>query len=127
MGDHSLPDEKGSAMGKIFGREPAVVLGLVAALVQLLSATFMDWSVDQQGYINAAAVAVAGLITAWAVSEEALFAALSGVVKAVIALALAFGLALSPDLQSSIMVAVTAIGAFFVRTQVTASVAASEV
>lgn len=123
MGDHSLPEEKGSVM-LIFGREPAVILGLVAAVVQLLSATLMDWSIEQQGYINAVAVALAGVLTAWAISEEAVFAALSGVVSAVIALMLAFGLALSPDLQSSIMVAVSAIGAFWVRTQVVAKVPA---
>ena len=109
---------------RLFGREPAVVLGLVAALVQLLSATLFDWTVDQQGVINAVAVALAGFLTAWAVSAEAGFAALAGLVKAVIALALAFGLALSPDLQSSLMVVVSAIGAFWVRTQVVAPEAA---
>ena len=108
----------------VFGREPAVILGLIAAVVQLLSATLMDWSIAQQGYINAVAVAVAGVLIAWAVSEEAVFAALSGVVGAVIALMLSFGLNLSSDLQSSIMVAVTAIGAFWARTQVTAKVPA---
>jgi len=127
MGRHSsLPEEKGTVMGKILGREPAVILGLVAAIVQLLSATLMNWSVEEQGYINAAAAAIAGLIVAWAVSQEAVFAALSGVVSALIALALAFGLALSPDLQSSLMVLVSAIGAYVVRTQVVAPVAASE-
>ena len=108
----------------VFGREPAVVLGLFAACVQLLSATLMDWSVAQQGYINAVAVALAGVLTAWAVSEEAIIAALSGVAAAVVALALSFGLALSPDLQAAIAVMVTMLGAFWTRTQVVARVPA---
>jgi hypothetical protein len=108
----------------IFGREPAVILGLVAAVVQLVSATAFPLTPDQQGVINAVAVALAGVITAFAVSTDAGFAAVAGLVKAVIALALAFGLDLSPDLQSAIMVVVTAIGAFFVRTQVSAKVPA---
>lgn len=105
-----------------FHRNPVGILGLVAALVQLLSATCMDWSTVQQGMINATAVALAGFISAGSVSRDAAFASLAGLVKAVIALALAFNLGLSPDLQSALMIAVTAIGAFFVRTQVTASV-----
>lgn len=110
---------------RLLNREPAVILGLVAALVQLLSATLMDWTVDQQGIINGTAMAVVGFLTALSVSEDAAFAALAGLVKAVIALALAFGLALDPNLQSSIMVLVTALGAFWVRTQVVASESAA--
>lgn len=121
MGDHSFPDdERGSAMGRLFGREPAVILGLLTALVQLLSATFMDWSIEQQGILNATAAAVAGFLIALSVSSEAALAALAGLVKAVIACALAFGLALDPNLQSSIMVFVSALGAFAVRALVVA-------
>lgn len=105
----------------ILKREPALVLGLFAAIIQLGSATLLHLSVDQQGLLNAVAVAVMGLIAAWAVSEGAAAAALSGLVKALIACALAFGAHLSGDLQSSVMVFVSAASAFWLRTQVTAS------
>ena len=121
MGDHSFPDdERGSVMGRLFGREPAVILGLLTALAQLLSSLFMDWTPEQQGVANVVAVSVAGFLTALAVSSEAALAALAGLVKAVIACALAFGLALDPNLQSSIMVFVSALGAFVVRALVEA-------
>lgn len=121
MGDHSFPDdERGSVMGRLFGREPAVILGLLTALTQLLSALFMDWTPEQQGVANVVAVSVAGFLTALAVSSEAALAALAGLVKAVIAAALAFNLGLDPSLQSAIMVFVTALGAFVVRALVVA-------
>jgi hypothetical protein len=47
---------------------------------------------------------------------------LMGVLKALLALGLAFGLKWSPDMQSTVMVAVTALAAMFVRTQVAAPV-----
>jgi nicotinamide riboside transporter PnuC len=104
----------------IFGREPAQVLALFAAIVQLGSATIFHLTSEQQGVLNAAAVAVVGLITAAAVSADKAAAALSGLVQAVLAAALAFGAHLTPELQSSIMVFVSAGVAFWLRTQVTA-------
>lgn len=111
---------------KILGRDPAVFFGLTAAIVQLISATATNSDSPTQGIVNAVIVALAGFLTAWKVSAEAGFAALAGLVKAVVALALAFGAHLNPELQSAIMVAVTALGAFFTRTQVTAPVTAEQ-
>ena len=110
---------------KLFGREPAVIFGLIAALIQMLSVAVTHWDPATQGVINAVIVAVAGFLTAWKVSVDAGLAALTGLVQAVIALALAFGIHLSADWQSTIMVLVSAIGAFVVRTQVFAENPAS--
>lgn len=109
---------------KILGREPSLILGLIAAAIQLLSATVLDLTVDQQGVLNALAVAVLGFATAAAVSAEKAAPAVLGVVQAVLACALAFGLALSPEVQGSTMAFVSALVAAFVRTQAVAPVPA---
>lgn len=112
---------------KIFGREPALVLGLIAAAVQLFSAVVLPLTVEQQGVLNAVAVAVIGFATAAAVSVEKAAPAVLGVVQAVLACALAFGLALAPETQGAIMAFVTALVSAFARTQVVAPTPAVEV
>jgi hypothetical protein len=129
VGDHSKPDEpvfEGVPV-KIFGREPAMILGAIAAAIQLLSATLLPLSVEQQGVLNAVAVAVIGLVTAAAVSAEKAAPAVLGLVQAVLACALAFGLQMSPETQGAAMAFVTAMVSLFVRTQVVAPVPASSV
>lgn len=103
----------------------SLVLGAIAAAIQLFSALILPLSVDQQGVLNAVAVAVIGAVTAWSVSAERAAAALVGVVQAVLACALVFGLDLAPDAQGAIMAFVAALASAWVRTQVTAPVAAT--
>jgi hypothetical protein len=110
---------------KIWGREPAVILAFVAALIQGVSGFFFHLTVDQQGVLNAVAVAVLGLVTAAAVKGDAWLPAISGLIKAVLALGVAFGAHWPADKQSLVMVLVTAAFAAFVRTQVTAPVNAA--
>jgi hypothetical protein len=110
---------------KIWGREPAVILAFVAALIQGVSGFFFHLTADQQGVLNAVAVAVLGFVTAAAVKGDAWLPAISGLIKAVGALGLAFGAHWSADKQSLVMVLVTAAFAAFVRTQVTAPVNAA--
>ena len=108
-------------------REPAQILGFVAAVIQLASALFLHLSVEAQGATNAVAVALLGFALAASVSAEKAAAAASGVVQAGIACALAYGLALAPEVQSSIMVFVSAVTAFWIRGQVVAPVPTPEV
>lgn len=110
-------------MYKIFGREPALVLAFIAALVQLASAFWFDLSGDQQGYLNGAVAALVGLATAWSVARDRLAPAVLGAAQALLALAVAFGLSWSAEQQSVIMAFVATAVAMFVRTQVTAPVA----
>lgn len=105
---------------KIFGREPALILGLFAAAVQLFSAIVLPLSTEQQGVLNAVAVAVIGFATAAAVSTEKAAPAVLGVVQAVLACALAFGLDIPPETQGAVMAFVTALASAWVRTQVVA-------
>lgn len=99
-------------------REPALILALFASIVQMVSTFVYPLTIDQQGVLNAAAVAVAGLITALLVHSEQLVPAIVGLVQAVLALVLAFNLHLFGGNQVAVMAFITAIGAMFVRTQV---------
>lgn len=104
----------------LFNREPAQWLGLIAAAVQLISALFFPLTIEQQGTLNAVAVAVFGLITALAVNAEKAAPLVGGFLQAILACALAFGVHLSPEMQSSAMAFVTTAIALFMRTQVVA-------
>jgi hypothetical protein len=93
-------------MTRIFGREPAYWLALASGLVALVSAAVFPLSTDQQGVLNAAVAALVGVITAWTLKGEGLVAALVGFFKAAIAIGLAFGWSLAPEVQASFMVVI---------------------
>jgi hypothetical protein len=105
-------------------REPALILGLIAAIVQMVSAFVLPLTADQQGVINAVAIAITGLVTAVLVHSDQLAPAILGVIQAALALGLAFGLHMTAGNQAVIMAFAAAIVAAFVRTQVTAHPAA---
>jgi hypothetical protein len=109
----------------IWGREPAVWLALFAALVQGVSGFFFHLTDDQQGVLNAVAVAFFGLVTAFAVKGDFLLPGILGMVKAIFALGLAFGAHWPADKQSLIMVLITAAFAVVVRKNVVAPVDAT--
>lgn len=106
----------------IFKREPALWLALIATVIQMVSAFVFPLSVDQQGVLNAVTLAIAGLVTALMVKSDQTAPAILGLLKAVIALGLAFGLSLTPENQAIIMSFAAAVVAMFIRTQVQASV-----
>lgn len=110
------------------GREPAVLwMALVTPLIQLISALVFPLNDEQQGVLNAAAAAALGVIVAFQVSVEKALPLLAGLVQAVIAVGLAFGLELAPETQSAILATVAALVGFFVRTQVAPKVPASQI
>lgn len=102
-------------------RDPVFYTNLVAAVIMFVSTFLIPLSDEQQGTVNALALTVAGVWSAWKVSDGQL-ALVVGLFKAGIAVALAFGLHLTDVQQLAIMTVVTAIGAGFVRTQVGAPV-----
>lgn len=106
-------------MPLIFGREPAVILALVASAVKLASAFWFHVTGDQQAVINAVAIAVVGLIVA-AMTHDGISAAVLGLIQALMALALGFGLHWGSDQQAVVMSFAATLVAMFVRTQVTA-------
>lgn len=107
---------------KIFGREPVYILGFLAACLQMLTAFGLDVSETQQTYINAAAAAVVGVITAIVLKTGAVASALLGAAQAVMALFVGFGLDWSANMQAKVMAALAAGLAIWLREKVTAPV-----
>jgi hypothetical protein len=105
----------------IFKREPALWLGLLYVIIANASAFLFHWSPDTVGVIDAVAAALIGLLVA-VITHDGISAAVLGFVKAVLALAISFGLGWSSDRQALFMSLVAAIAAMFVRTQATAPV-----
>lgn len=110
----------------VFGREPAYWLALASGLIAFTSAAVAPLTGDQQGVLNAAVAALFGVITAGFLAGEKSVAAIVGLFKALIAVGLAFGLSLSPEVQSSAMVVVELVlTGVLVRPAVTAPVPAA--
>jgi len=109
---------------KILGREPVLWLSLVAISVKVISAFLVHVSTDQQAVINAAAAAVAGLLVALS-THDGESGAILGLVQALIALGVGFGLRWTPDQQAMVMSLAATVVAMFLRTQVTAPVPAT--
>lgn len=106
-------------------RDPALWLTLFATAVRLSAAFFLHLTDGQQAVLNAAATAVAGLIVALVVRKDGQVAAILGVVQALMALAIGFGLDLSAERQAVVMSLVGAVAAAFIRSQVVAPVSAN--
>jgi hypothetical protein len=111
-------------MVKIFKRDPAVILGFIAVVVQAAVSWGVDLSDTQQAYINAAATAVMGLLIACSVARDQIVPAAGGALVAVLQLLVAFNVPISQDKIATAAALLTAGLAFFIRTQVTAKVAA---
>lgn len=109
----------------VFGREPALWLGVLAVVAQLVTTWVLPGSPEQQALINAAVVTVAGAITAYLVAQDQFVPAVLGVLQAAIALGIGFGLKIPAEQQALIMTAATSASAMFVRTQVVAPVSLS--
>lgn len=104
---------------RIFGREPALWLALIAAAIKLAAAFLVDLTGDQQAVLNAVAAAAVGLIVA-GVTRDGVSAAILGLAQALLALTIGFGLDVTAENQAVIMAFVAAAVGMFERTQVTA-------
>jgi hypothetical protein len=109
---------------KIFGREQAVYLALVAGVFQVVSAYGFDSSGKFQGIATAVVVFVFAVALAVS-SGDGLIALASGVVVAAGALFAAFGLDWAAEHQANVLGLITVFGAFWLRGRVTAPVPAS--
>lgn len=109
---------------RVFGREPAVWLGLVAVAVQTLVAWGVDLSEGQQAGVNAVATLVMGLAVAIASAHDQIVPAASGLLVGALQLAVSFGFDLSQDKIATAGALLTAVLAAWLRTQVTAPVSA---
>lgn len=111
---------------KIFGREPALVMAFISSAIAVTSALIFPLTDEQQGVLNAVVVALFGFITAALLAHEKFVPALVGLIKAVIAVAIAFGLHMTPETQGLVLTLVAAAAALWYRPQVVASVPAEE-
>lgn len=107
---------------KLFGREPAVWLGLVAVAVQFLVAWGVNLSEEQQAGVNAVATLAMGLAVAVTSARDQIVPAASGLLVGVLQLAVSFGLDLSQEKIATAGALLTALLAAWLRTQVTAPV-----
>jgi hypothetical protein len=109
-------------MIKIFGREPALWLALIAGVVQSLTAFGVNVSPGVQTAVNAVAAGVVAVILAVVLKSGAIAAALMQLAAGGMALVVGLGLNWGADRQSIVMSAVAVLISFFTRTQVTAPV-----
>ncbi|MEV6146324.1 hypothetical protein [Streptomyces sp. NPDC051992] len=108
---------------KIFGREPAVLLSLIAVIVKLVAAFGVEVSSEQQAVINAVAAAAVGVALA-VMAHDGVGAALVGFIQAAVALAVGFGLDWSAEQQAVVLSVAAGVVAMWDRTQITAPVPA---
>ncbi|NUL09059.1 hypothetical protein [Streptomyces lunaelactis] len=107
---------------KIFGREPALLLGFAAAFLQLLAAFGLDVNATQQTLINTVLACVVAVVSAIVLKAGALGATLMQLAAAGMALFVGFGLDWPADTQGKVMAALAAALALWTRTQVVAPV-----
>lgn len=105
-------------------RDPAFYVTLFATALRLVCAFGLNLTADQQTWLNAGAAAAGGLIVAFWVKRDGQVAALTGLASALLAIAVGFGWNATAEAQAAIMSAVGLLAAGFIRTQVTATVAA---
>lgn len=91
----------------IFGREPAIILALIASSIMLFTQFLYPLTADQQGALNAVAMGLVGIFSYWMIAEDGGLALIVGLSKAVLALGLSFGLDLTADQQAVAMSFVT--------------------
>jgi len=105
-----------------FNREPALLwIGLLAPTAQAVSAFVLNADPDVQGAVNAAAVAVAGALTAFLVRSEKQVPAITAALQALIALGVAFGLHATAEQQAMLMVPLGMVVSILVRDRVYAT------
>ena len=116
-----MAPDTGKRPALIFGREPALYITLAGTAIKLIAAFLIDLNSQQQSALNAIVAAAAGLLIAHMVKDGQV-AAILGMVQALIALAIGFGLRIDADTQAVVMSFAATAAAMFTRTQVTAPV-----
>lgn len=111
-------------MVRFLKRDPAFWAGAVAVGVQFLVAWGLELTEEQQAGINAAVTLAFGLIVAWAVARDQVVAIAASLLVALLQLGVSFGWDISQDKIASAGALLVTILAAYLRTQVTAPVAA---
>jgi hypothetical protein len=101
---------------KIFGREPAVWVGVIEAFLAVLLSFGIGITESTYGPIMAVVVALGGFVTALG-TKDTLLGALIGVIKAGVVLIAVFGISLSEQQTGALIAAVSVVFALYQRTQ----------
>lgn len=109
---------------KVFGRDPILFMNLLAAVIAGVADFALPLTDTHQSLLNAAAFGILNVVAAFKVHDGQMVA-ITGAFKALIALALGFGLKLTADQQVTLMALVGALGALLMRPQVVSKVPAS--
>jgi hypothetical protein len=105
---------------RIFGREPAVVLGVLSGALSLLVTFGIGLTSEQAGAIVAVISAVFAAITAW-MTRPIVPSAFTGLVAAAVALLAAFHFEVAPETVGSLNALVLSLLVFITRGQVSPS------
>lgn len=101
---------------KIFGREPALVIGVIGSALTALAALNLDFL--SAGQAAALTAVVTALVIAWTTNPKAP-ALFTGAFAALAALFAEYGIDLSDELVASVTALIVAVSAFFgIRPQV---------
>lgn len=101
---------------KLFGREPAVWVAFLEALVMLAGVQLFDWSQEKVAAVVLVLNCLAGVYTAY-VTRDTMLGVLTGLVKAAITCSITFGLDISDDLSAQLIALLTVSVGLFQRTQ----------
>jgi urea transporter len=111
--------------GKVFGRDPATLLGEINAGILALIVLFVDNN-ELGAAIGAVTTAITALIVAFAVKHDGQLAAIVGVGRTIVALAVLLGVEWDAAYQILLITALETVAGIFVRDRVDAPVPASE-
>lgn len=100
----------------LFGREPAVFVGIIQAAIVLLGNQLFGWTEDQVVAVSLVVVIVGDGYVAW-VTRDTLLGVGVGFVKALVVAATSFGAVIPSDLAPQLIALTTAVAGFFQRTQ----------
>lgn len=103
---------------KIFGREPAALIGVVETFLVLLMAFRLGVDQELLGAIMAVVTAGFGVYSAY-VTKDTLLGAAVGLLKSALILAAVFGFTLTADQTAAVIALVTVGLSLFQRTQTT--------
>lgn len=107
---------------KIFGREPAIIVGLIEGILVLaLSFGMFDLTQATIGVIMAVVVSGLSLYTAY-VTKDTLLGAVVGFSKAVLALGAVYGLTMTTEQTGALIAFITLAFGFLQRTQTSPAV-----
>lgn len=104
-------------MDRLFGREPAVTVGIVVALLIALLPVF-NWNADVAATVAGAIAVLGGAVTAAMVSVDKLLPLLVGVGQAVVAVATAFSVNIPDNYITAGMAVLSVIAGLATRSQV---------